>query len=67
MITTAPHRTWKRPPFVKNPLLRWGLWLSIAIYLALAFGTMEVNWGRVAEGMTRGQLICSFLFPARFH
>ena len=43
MITTAPHRTWKRPPFVKNPLLRWGLWLSIAIYLALAFGTMEVN------------------------
>ena len=60
-------RTWKRPPFIKKPLMRWGLALGTAIYLALAFGTMEVNWTRVAEGAARGQrfFIASF-FPPDF-
>ncbi len=59
-------RTWKRPPFIRNPLLRWGLLLGTAIYLALAFGTMEVNWSRVGEGLTRGQRFIAAFFPPDF-
>ena len=51
--STAPRR-WKRPPLIKNRLLRWGLGLGAAIYLSLAIGTIEVNWLRVYEGLDRG-------------
>ncbi len=43
----APARRWRKPPAIKNPLLRWGLMLLLAIYLAAAFGTIDVNWSRV--------------------
>jgi phosphonate transport system permease protein len=62
----SPSRNWKRPPFIKNPTLRWGLVLGAAIYLALAFGTMEVNWSRVAEGATRGKRFIAAFFPPDF-
>lgn len=66
MNQLAGKRTWKRPPFIQNPLLRRGLWFGLAIYLALAFGTMEVDWGRVAEGVTRGQRFLAAFFPPDF-
>ena len=59
-------RRWKRPPLIASARLRWGLWLGIAVYLSLALGTMEVNWGRVAEGMTRGQRFIAAFFPPDF-
>lgn len=62
----STSRAWKRPPIIKNPTLRWGLALGLAIYLALAFGTMEVNWARVAEGATRGQRFIAAFFPPDF-
>ena len=34
-------------------MLRWGLVLGAAVYLALALGTTEVNWVRVWEGLPR--------------
>ncbi len=49
----APRR-WKRPPLIKNPRLRWGLGIAIAVYLSLAIGSIEVNWLRVYEGLDRG-------------
>lgn len=58
--------TWKKPPFIRNPLLRWLLWLSFALYLAAALGTMEVNWTRVAEGIPRGQRFVLSFFPPDF-
>ena len=57
-------RQWKRPPLVANPLLRWGLMLGAAVYLALALGTTEVNWVRVWEGLPRGkQFLLAFMPP----
>ena len=50
---TAPRR-WKRPPLIKNPRLRWALGLGAAIYLAVAVGTLEINWSRIYEGLDRG-------------
>ena len=47
-------RLWKRPPLIKNARLRWALGLGAAIYLALALGTLEINWSRIYEGLDRG-------------
>jgi phosphonate transport system permease protein len=64
--TTASRRQWRRPPLIANPALRWGLWLGLAIYLALAFGTLEINWTRVADGLPRGQRFLAAFFPPDF-
>jgi len=59
-------RRWKRPPFIANPTLRWGLAVGAAVYLAVAFGTMEVNWSRVADGLPRAQRFIASFFPPDF-
>jgi len=63
---SLPSRRWKKPPFIKNARLRWALGIGAAVYLALAFGTMEVNWGRVAEGLPRGINFVAAFFPPDF-
>lgn len=63
---SLPSRRWKKPPFIKNARLRWALSIGAAVYLALAFGTMEVNWGRVAEGLPRGINFVAAFFPPDF-
>ncbi|TFH49916.1 MAG: phosphonate ABC transporter, permease protein PhnE [Lysobacterales bacterium] len=60
------HRHWRRPPFIKNPRLRWCLWIGAAIYLALALGTMDVNWSRAFDGLPRGQRFIASFFPPDF-
>ena len=62
----AAGRTWRKPPFISDPRLRWGLWLGVAVYLAFGFGTLEVDWGRVAEGVPRGQRFIASFFPPDF-
>ena len=54
---------WKKPPFIKRDWLRWSLWVGAGLYLAIAFGTLEVNWTRVAEGIPRGQKFLAAFFP----
>ena len=57
-------RRWKRPPLIANPALRWGLFLGAAIYLVLAVASIDVNWARVAEGVSRGwAFVTSFFNP----
>ena len=63
---SLPSRRWKKPPFIKNARLRWALGIGAAVYLALAFGTMEVDWGRVAEGLPRGINFVAAFFPPDF-
>lgn len=58
--------TWKKPPLIKRGWLRWSLWFGIAIYLAIGFGTLEVDWQRVSEGIPRGQRFLSAFFPPDF-
>jgi len=59
-------RTWKRPPFIKRPLLRWGLAVGAAIFLAISFGTLDINWGRVAAGLPRAERFVTSFFPPDF-
>ncbi|MDD9902009.1 MAG: phosphonate ABC transporter, permease protein PhnE [Rhodospirillaceae bacterium] len=65
-FAASGRRRWKRPPFIENPLLRWGLWIGAGVYLAAALGTTDVNWGRVWEGLPRGQRFLAGFFPPDF-
>ncbi|MFZ7089982.1 phosphonate ABC transporter, permease protein PhnE [Primorskyibacter sp. 2E233] len=57
-------RPWRKPPFIKRAGLRWGLLLGFAAYLIAAVLTIEVDWGRVYEGLDRGwAFIKSFAQP----
>lgn len=64
--TASAPRRWKKPPFIKSAWLRWSLGLGAAIYLALAFGTTDVNWNRVWEGLPRGAQFVTAFFPPDF-
>ena len=62
----ATGRRWKKPPFIKGARLRWALGIGAALYLAAAFGTTDVNWARVAEGIPRGLRFIAAFFPPDF-
>jgi len=63
-VSTAAGATWRRPPLIASPALRWALIVGALVYLLLAFGSLEVNWKRVAEGVPRAvRFIAAFLPP----
>ncbi|WP_102108294.1 phosphonate ABC transporter, permease protein PhnE [Oceaniglobus roseus] len=60
MLGTA----WRKPPLVRRAWLRWTLLLGFAVYLVAAFATIDVDWGRVYEGLDRGwAFVMSFTRP----
>jgi phosphonate transport system permease protein len=60
----AAARRWSPPPLIRNPWLRWGLQLGAVAYLALALGSVEVNWARLLDGLERGgQFLGAFAPP----
>jgi phosphonate transport system permease protein len=62
---SAP-RTWKRPPFIERPLLRWGLITGGVLFLVISIGTMDVDWARVAAGLPRAERFVASFFPPDF-
>lgn len=52
--TLAAQGHWRRRALIDSPWLRWGLCIGAQVYLVLALATIDVNWARVAEGMSRG-------------
>jgi phosphonate transport system permease protein len=71
-ITATPlddshPRHWRRPPFIDNPWLRYGLVCGAILYLIVGIGSVEVNWTRLWEGLPRGWAFFSgFLTPDFF-
>lgn len=65
MNATASYPTqWRRPPFIAHAGWRWGLMLGALVYLALALGSLDINWARAAEGLERGwRFIAAFAQP----
>ena len=62
--TLAAGRTWRRPPFIANPWLRWAIYLGALAYLVAALGSLDVNWARLAEGLGRGlRFLQAFAHP----
>ncbi|MCH8532782.1 MAG: phosphonate ABC transporter, permease protein PhnE [Saccharospirillum sp.] len=56
---------WRRPPqIIQAKHWRYLVTFGVLLYLIMAIGTVEVNWGRVVEGVERGQrFIAGFLQP----
>ncbi len=64
METAAFSENWSPPPFIKNPLLRWGLLLTFILYLSLSIGSLDVNWERIYVGLDRGaKFVYGFMNP----
>lgn len=64
-MSTQPD-TWRKPPFIANPVLRYGLYIVTAVYVVFTLATLPIDWGRVSDGMTRAQRIFSGAFPPNF-
>lgn len=63
-MSSTAVRTWCPPPFIANRWLRLGIWAGALVYLALAIGSLEINWSRVAEGLERGwRFVSAFAQP----
>ena len=63
---TAYPSVWKKAPFIENDFLRWLLFLGVAIYLAAALGTMDIDIERIKEGLPRAQRFLDSFFPPNF-
>ncbi|PMR69528.1 phosphonate ABC transporter, permease protein PhnE [Halomonas heilongjiangensis] len=65
-VDATGRRTWRKPPFIANPWLRYGLWLAVVAYLIWAFGSLPFNWARIGEGLPRAARIFGGGFPPSF-
>lgn len=67
-MTGAPAKPyrWRRPPFIRNPLLRYGIWIVILVYLYWAITTIPFNLPRILEGFPRAARIFGGGFPPDF-
>ncbi|MEC7816564.1 MAG: phosphonate ABC transporter, permease protein PhnE [Pseudomonadota bacterium] len=63
---TSPRRVWKKPPFIANPWVRYGLLAATAVYLWWAFATLPFNWERISEGLPRAAQIFGGAIPPSF-
>jgi phosphonate transport system permease protein len=67
MTASAQSRTWRRPPLISQPAVRWAIYGGALVYLALALASVPVNWSRVYEGLERGlRFVEGFLNPDFF-
>ncbi|MDS1137598.1 phosphonate ABC transporter, permease protein PhnE [Nitratireductor indicus] len=58
--------TWRRPPLIKNPVLRYALLIAVAAYFAWAILALPIDWARISQGFTRAARIFSGAFPPSF-
>jgi phosphonate transport system permease protein len=60
----AASRRWHKPPFIRNPLVRWVAVVGALTYLVLAISSVTVDPARLARGIERGQrILAAFLQP----
>jgi phosphonate transport system permease protein len=63
---SAARDSWRRPPFIANPVARWAVYIGAAAYVAWVIGTLPVDWERAAEGWARAGRIFGGAFPPSF-
>ncbi len=65
-VATPTGLTWKKPPFIANPALRWALILAVAGYVWWALTTLPFDWERIQQGVPRAMRIFKGAFPPSF-
>jgi phosphonate transport system permease protein len=61
-----PLRRWRPKPLIENTTTRYLVYLVAILYAGFAFGTLDINWGRAAEGLERGARFIAGFFPPDF-
>lgn len=57
-------KTWRKPPLIKNPVLRWLSVIGVVTYLVLAGRTIDINLSRIMRGLDRGlEMVLAFTRP----
>ncbi|WP_299818959.1 phosphonate ABC transporter, permease protein PhnE [uncultured Jannaschia sp.] len=64
-MTSRPD-TWRRPPFIANPVVRWAVYLGVLAYFAWVVATMPIDWTRAAQGIERAGRIFGGAFPPSY-
>jgi len=59
-------RRWRKPPLIRNPFLRYGIFLAAAGYVYWALSTLPFDWERIQEGLPRAARIFQGAFPPSF-
>ena len=62
---TQPTR-WRAPRLIANPVYRHGFTLAVVVYLLWSIGSLEIDWGRVVQGLPRAGSIFNRMFPPDF-
>ena len=57
---------WRRPPFIANPYLRYGLMAGIVAYLVWALSSIPIDPARIVEGIPRAAQIFGGAVPPDF-
>jgi phosphonate transport system permease protein len=66
-VTAAPRpRKWRKPSAIANPVLRYGLFVTVFAYLYWAIATLPFNWDRILQGFPRAVRIFSNAWPPNF-
>lgn len=64
-MTDIPD-SWRKPPFIANPALRYGLLVLVVVYIAWSVSSLPFDWARISDGMSRAGRIFSGAFPPSF-
>ncbi|HET8985881.1 MAG TPA: phosphonate ABC transporter, permease protein PhnE [Trueperaceae bacterium] len=66
MSSAAPNRTWRKPPAIGNPYVRYALFTAVAAYFVWALSSLELSWDRIVQGVPRAITIFGRAFPPDF-
>ena len=66
MSSAAQPRTWRKPPAIANPVMRYTLFAAVAAYFVWALLSLNVSWERIVQGVPRAITIFSRAFPPDF-
>lgn len=64
-MSSSPD-TWRKPPFIANPWVRWAVYLGVITYIVWVGASLPVDWERVAAGIGRAKRIFGGAFPPSF-
>lgn len=65
-MSAAVPSHWRKPPTIANPVMRYGVYTGIVVYVAWAVSTLPFNWERISEGLERAAQIFGGAVPPNF-
>ncbi len=66
MTVIRTGRTWHKPPAIRSPWLRYGVYLGTVAYLVWAIASLPISWQRVMAGLPRAVDILGRSLPPDF-